>query len=160
MSARKLRVAAAITITCLGAAVAIGACGDSGSSGSSGGKQSKEKVEAQRFLNELDAAVRQGDLDLRIARLNPAVIQRYGEQQCRDFLASLPQDATRRDRVKTVEKVEPFQYSNDGAAPVDAMVVHVKGTVQGKKGDRNLHLARVNGQLTYFIDCGTPLPGQ
>jgi hypothetical protein len=32
----------------------------------------------------------------------------------------------------------------------------VRATIKGKKGDRNIHLARVNGQLTYFIDCGQP----
>jgi hypothetical protein len=36
----------------------------------------------------------------------------------------------------------------------------VKETNKGKKGDRNIHLARVNGQLTYFIDCGQPLAAQ
>ena len=152
MSVRKLRVGAAITITCFGAAVA---CGDSGS-----GASRKAKAEARRFLNELDAAVRDGNIDLLVARLNPAVIQRYGEQQCRDFIAAQPPDQTRRDRVRTVAKEEPFQYSDDGAPPVNAVVVHVKATIHGKKGDRNLHLARADGGLTYFIDCGNPLPGQ
>jgi hypothetical protein len=29
-----------------------------------------------------------------------------------------------------------------------------------KTGERNLNLARVNGQLTYFIDCGRPVAQQ
>lgn len=33
----------------------------------------------------------------------------------------------------------------------------VRETRLGKKADRDLHLARVGGQLTYFIDCGNPL---
>jgi hypothetical protein len=43
---------------------------------------------------------------------------------------------------------------------VAALPVQVPATMKGKKGDRNIHLARVNGQLTYFIDCGDPLMRQ
>ena len=148
MNVTRIRVAAAITMTCLGAAFAVGACGGSGGNGSKATADTKAqsgnsatRAEAQKFLNEL-------------------VIERYGEQQCRDFLAGQPPDQTRRDRVKTVSKEEPFRYSNDGAPPVNTVVVHVKATIQGKKGDRNLHLARANGGLTYFIDCGSPLVRQ
>jgi hypothetical protein len=162
----RMHAVAAVTVMCVGAALGAVACGGSGGSegsggsGGSGGGGSKTKAEAQRFLNELDAAVRQGDTDVRVSRLNPAVIQRYGEQQCRDFITAQPPDQTRRDRVKRVAKEAPFQYSDDGAPPVNAAVVHVKATIQGKRGDRNLHLARADGRLTYFIDCGNPLPGQ
>jgi hypothetical protein len=129
-----------------------------GSDGKSS-KRSKDEVEAQRFLNQLDAAVRQCNIDFRVARLNPAVIDRYGEQQCRDFLGGQPTDNTRRDRVKRVGKPEAFEYDTDTLSVTipDAISVQVRETRMGKKGDRNLHLARVNGELTYFVDCGTPL---
>ena len=115
----------------------------------------------QKFLNEVDAAVRAGNVDLRLARLNPAVIARYGEQQCRDFLAG-QQDATRKDKVKKVGKPESFEFATDNqsATVTDSLPVQVRETNKGKKGDRNIHLARVNGQLTYFIDCGQPLAAQ
>jgi hypothetical protein len=160
MSVRKLGVAAAITITCVGAAVAGGACG--GSDGSDDGGRSKAKVEAQRFLNQLDKAVRERNIDLRVASLNPAVIERYGEQQCRDFLASQPADKTRRDRVKRVGKPESFEYDTDKLSVTipDAIPVLVRETRLGKKSDRDLHLAPANGGLTYFIDCGAPLVRQ
>jgi hypothetical protein len=115
----------------------------------------------QNFLNVLDAAVRTGNTDLRLAHLNPAVISRYGEPQCRDFLAG-QHDKTRRDQVTSVGKPESFEYATDNQAVVipDAIPVQVRETSKGKKGDRNIHLARVNGQLTYFIDCGGPLVRQ
>jgi hypothetical protein len=153
------------TAACAGLVIALGACGGSdasaGSAGSGGSGSKKAKKEAQAFLNELDTAVREGNTDLRIARLNPAVIDRYGEQQCRDFLAG-QEDNTRRDRVKSVGKPEPFEYATDKQTVTvpDALPVQVRATIKGKKGDRNIHLARVNGQLTYFIDCGQPLPAQ
>jgi len=159
MSVTSVRVATAI-MSCLGAAIVIGAC--SSSDGSDGGGSGKAKAEAQRFLNQLDAAVRRGDTDFRIARVNPAVIERYGEQQCRDFLAGQPQDKTRRDRVKRVGRPESFEYDTDNLSVTiaDATPVLVRETRLGKKADRGLHLARVNGELTYFIDCGTPLVRQ
>jgi hypothetical protein len=148
-----------IPAACLVATLLVGAC--SSASGSDSGGGSKAKAEVKKFLNEIDAAARAGNVDLRLARLNPAVIARYGDQQCRDFLAG-QQDATRKDRVKKVGKPETFEYSTDSqtATIADALPVQVRATIKGKKGDRNIHLARVNGQLTYFIDCGQPLPAQ
>ena len=57
---------------------------------------------------------------------------------------------------------ESFEYATDNQSVVipDALPVQVRETSKGKKGDRNIHLARVNGQLTYFIDCGGPLVRQ
>jgi hypothetical protein len=147
------RIAIPATALCLAAALALGAC-------SSGGG-SKAESEVQNFLNVLDAAVRTGNTDLRLAHLNPAVIDRYGEPQCRDFLAG-QHDKTRRDQVTSVGKPESFEYTTDNQSVIipDALPVQVRETNKGKKGDRNIHLARVNGQLTYFIDCGGPLVRQ
>ena len=154
----RIRTALMIPSACLAAALLFGAC--SSASGSDGGG-SKAKAEVKKFLNEVDAAVRSGNVDLRLARLNPAAIARYGEQQCRDFLAG-QQDATRKDRVKKVGKPETYEYATDNqsATIADALPVQVRATIKGKKGDRNIHLAHVNGQLTYFIDCGQPLAAQ
>jgi hypothetical protein len=143
------RIAIAAFAVCPGMTVAVAACGGSGGSGGSGSGSKKAKKEAQTFLNELDDAVREGNID------------RYGDQQCRDFQTA-QQDDTRRDRVKSVGKPESFEYATDNqtVTVADALPVQVRATIKGKKGDRNIHLARVNGQLTYFIDCGEPLMRQ
>ena len=141
------------------ALVGVAACDtDSGESTREGGP------EVQKFLNQLDEAVRKGDTDFRIARLHPAVIERYGEQQCHDFLAS-PQagpDPSRRDRVERVDKPEPFDFTtDDGAVPIpDAQLVLVKETFEKKTTTRELHVAKVDGEFRYFIDCGPPLQRQ
>ena len=157
---RRTRLALPVTAVCVAASLALGACSSAGGSDGGGGG-SKTKSEVQKFLNEVDAAVRAGNVDLRLARLNPAVIARYGEPQCRDFLAG-QQDATRKDKVKKVSKPESFEFATDNqsATVTDSLPVQVRETNKGKKGDRNIHLARVNGQLTYFIDCGQPLAAQ
>jgi hypothetical protein len=150
---RITRPATAVCVAATAATLALGAC-------SSGGG-SKAESEVHKFLNVLDAAVRTGNADLRLAYLNPAVIDRYGEPQCRDFLAG-QRDKTRRDQVTRVGKPESFEYATDNQSVVvpDALPVQVRETSKGKKGDRDIHLARVNGQFTYFIDCGGPLVRQ
>jgi hypothetical protein len=155
----RIRTALLIPSACFAAALLLGAC--SSASGSDGGGGSKAKSEVQKFLNQLSAAVRNNDVDFRIAHLHPTVIERYGEQQCRDFLAG-QQDTTRKDKVRKVGKPESYQYTTDkqSARIADALPVLTKETNKGKKGDRSIHLARVNGQLTYFIDCGQPLAAQ
>jgi hypothetical protein len=154
MNMTRNRITRPATVICVAATLALGAC----SGGSDGGGGSKAKAEVKKFLNELDAAARAGNVDVRLARLNPAVIARYGEQQCRDFLAG-QHDPTRKDTVTKVGKPESYQYATDNKSAIipDALPVQVRETNKGKKGDRNIHLARVNGQLTYFIDCGQPL---
>ena len=139
-------------------ALAAGGCGGS----SSAKENSKEKKESpQQFLDKLNAAVRKGETDVRVALLHPAVLERYGEQQCRDFLATPEaQDTTRKDKVKRVDKPKPFDFTtDDGALPIpNAQFVLVEETYQKKKSRRELHLARVDGEYRYFIDCGVPLP--
>jgi hypothetical protein len=157
MNMARHRITCPATVVCVAAMLALGAC----SSGGSDGGGSKAKSEVKKFLNEIDAAVRAGKVDLRLSRLNPAVIARYGEQQCRDFLAG-QQDTTRQDKVTKVGTPEPFEYASDNqsATVAGSLPVQVRETNRGKKGDRNIHLARVNGQLTYFIDCGQPVAAQ
>jgi hypothetical protein len=160
----KTRIGLATIAVGLAAVVALGGCGGSSGNGNSdgqAGKKSGAKAEAQQFLDELDAAVREGNTDVRMARLHPAVIARYGEDQCRAFIAG-QQDTTRRNRVQRVGTARPYAYATDNLSATipDTVPVFVRATINKKKGERNLNLARVNGQLTYFIDCGNPVAQQ
>jgi hypothetical protein len=162
------RISFAIITGGLAAAIALGGCGGSSGKGDSdgqAGKTSGAKAEAQQFLDELDAAEREGNADVRMARLNPAVIARYGEDQCRTFIAG-QQDKARRHKVQRVGQARPYEYATDNltATIPDTLPVFAKETATSnnkkKTGERNLNLARVNGQLTYFIDCGRPVAQQ
>ena len=75
------RLAFVVAALVVGALAAV-ACGGSSS------ESDKREEAVQKFLDRLDNAVRDGDTATRVALLHPAVIDRYGEQQCRDFLAS------------------------------------------------------------------------
>jgi hypothetical protein len=160
----RARIALPTAAVCLAVTVGLGGCGGSGSGGEGGSsgttaKKPGKKAEVQQFLDELDTAVREGNTEVRLARLNPAVIQRYGADQCRSFLDG-QRDESRRDKVKRVGKARPYEFTTDNLSVTvpDTLPVFVRATINKKKGDRNLNLARVNGQLTYFTDCGDPLP--
>ena len=164
----RARIALPTAAVCLAVTVALGGCAGSSASGGTTGttattaKKPGAKAEVQQFLDELDAAVREGNTEVRLARLNSAVIQRYGADQCRSFLDG-QQDTTRRHKVKRVGKPRNYAYATDNLSATipDTVPVFATETAEGnkkKKRERNLNLARVDGQLTYFIDCGDPLP--
>jgi hypothetical protein len=159
------RFGVAVAVTVVSALIGTTACGGS-SSGTSkrkvDGADGADKEAVEKFL--VDEAVREGNTQFRVARLHPEVIDRYGEQQCRDFLAGpdAGPDPSRKDKVLRVDKPEAFDFTtDDGAIPVaNAQLVLVKETFKKKTTERELHVASVNGELRYFIDCGAPLQRQ
>jgi hypothetical protein len=64
--------------------------------------------------------------------------------------------------VNRVDKPAPFDFTtDDGAIHIpNAQLVIVKETFQKKNSERELHVALVDGEHRYFIDCGTPLVRQ
>jgi hypothetical protein len=161
-SARR-RFGAVIAVAVVIALAAIGCGGSSSEKSKDKTKASGGKAEVQEFLDELDEAVRTSNVDFRLARLHPVVIDRYGEQQCRDFLASPEaQDPSRKDKVKRVDRPAAFEFTtDDGNIPIpDAQFVLVSETYRKKKSQRELHVARFDGEYRYFIDCGVPLQRQ
>ena len=110
------------------------------------------------FIPRLVEALRTGDAAFQVARLHPATLERYGEEQCRTELPRR-QDATVAITVLKVGEPESWDYTTDGlsttialAVPVDADIV-----VQGKAGRQTLHFAIVDGTVLWFTDCGTPV---
>ena len=112
----------------------------------------------QDFLDRLADAVRSGDVDFQVERLHPAVIDRYGEDQCRSFFESRT-DPTRAYAVTSVAPdPQPFDYATDGGSETidGTTVVHATVTQDGQTGPATLHLAELDDELTYFVDCGEP----
>lgn len=113
------------------------------------------------FLAGFTAAVQDGDVDWLLVRLNPAVIQRYGEDQCRSYLRSSVIDPTMRLQVSGVTGPGTWQWSTDGRSTVVDEVYRVDAHrfLRGSETTGNLWLANVDGNLTWFADCGTPQRG-
>jgi hypothetical protein len=115
-------------------------------------------VEAVRaFLAPFARAIRSGDTAFLLAKLHPAVITLYGEQQCRTFLAGI-RDRTRAYRVVSVSGLQIYDYNPDGLSIplMNVFTVLVRQTADGESAPASIHLGLVDGGLRWFTDCGTP----
>lgn len=114
----------------------------------------------EEFLAALAEAARTGDTGFRVERLHPVVIERYGSAACRANLSTA--DPTRAFVVQSVRsKREAFDYSSDGQSVTipATVVVDVQSTMNGQTSPTSVHIKKVDGRFTYFVDCGTPATG-
>jgi hypothetical protein len=111
-----------------------------------------------QFLAALAGAFRAGDTNYLMSRLNPAVIGRYGNPQCLSTLATA-QDPSAEFVVKTVSEPAEFAWTTDErTVPVaDTLTVEVDRVQRGVTQAAVLHVTPVNGQFTWFVDCGNPI---
>jgi len=112
----------------------------------------------EQFLDELATAVRGGDVSFQLSRLHPAVIGRYGTDQCRADIVTRT-DPSRRYVVKSVSPTaRPYEYASDGQSVTIAEAITVEADVvdHGQTQPVTLHLAKADGGYAYFSDCGTP----
>ena len=113
--------------------------------------------DATQFLAALGTALRAGDTNFLVGRLNPAVVARYGSAQCLGALAGA-RDPSATFTVKQVSDPADFDWTTDGKTVVipDTLTVDVDRVVRGVAESATVHIARVNGQLTWLVDCGIP----
>jgi hypothetical protein len=111
----------------------------------------------QEFLRLFAAAFRGGDAAFLLARLHPAVITLYGQEQCTTYTATLT-DPTRAYRFISVSAPGTYDYSPDGRSiqVSDVLTVRVRQTAYGQTITGPIHLAVVEGTVRWFTDCGTP----
>jgi hypothetical protein len=114
----------------------------------------------QAFLASFVAALRGGNQSFLFDRLDPAVIARYGTAQCQAYVPELFDPNASLQLVK-VTGPATFDYATDGrSTQVQGVYTFtVQGTVAGRTGTRDYHLALVNGRYRIFVDCGTPPAG-
>src|SRR2546429_1330378 len=68
----------------------------------------------QQFLDKLGQAVREGDVNFQLERLNAATISRYGNDACRTELGTRT-DPTRSYTIKSVApQKQAYDYASDG----------------------------------------------
>jgi len=112
-----------------------------------------------RFLDVLANDIATGNVGHELATLNPAVIQRYGADQCRSLFAAST-DPTAAFKIKEVTGPIQYDYTSDGLTTTvpNTFFVDATRTVQGQPQDQTLHVAKDNnGSLSWFTACGTPL---
>jgi hypothetical protein len=158
-------VAAGVILTGVGVA---GALGDWGTSTTSTAKATVTPATTtaapakgetpQQFLDALATAVRAGDVAFQLDRLHPAVIDRYGTDQCRANIATRT-DPSRHYVVKSVSPAgRPYDYASDGKTVTIAAAITVEADVvdHGQTQPVTVHLAKADGRYAYFSDCRTP----
>ena len=115
----------------------------------------------EAFVRAFAAAVRAGDTATLLARLHPAVFERYGEAQCASYLPSVT-DTDLDLVVRAVTGPGAYTWETDGSRTdiSDAYVVEVSRKERGETLLQEIHLARAvevggtGGTLRWFTDCG------
>ena len=111
------------------------------------------------FFASFVKAIHDGDTTWLLARLHPAVIERYGEAQCRTAVASL-RDPTFAVSLSSAGTPSDYVYASDGRSTTvpNTATFDSQGTVQGQASTtRQYHFALVDGRYRTFLDCGNPL---
>lgn len=129
----------------------------------------KPAVEALgKFTEKWQRAFQSGDVEFLVARLHPAVIERYGEAACRVSINRQAPDPVWKLTVEKVSELGLYEYRSDGHSTMinSAYTVTAFRTssnqTQGQSGPAaggtsDIHLALVEGKLRWFSDCGDPL---
>jgi hypothetical protein len=112
--------------------------------------------DAEGFVNDLGEALQAGDEVFLFDRLHPAVLDRYGEEQCRAYLETkeIPDLVL---EFRDVGGPEPWDWTLDDVTTsfAEAYTVTLYNSQAG--GEEELHLVVVGGELRWFTDCGDPL---
>jgi hypothetical protein len=110
------------------------------------------------FLAAFVQALRTGDETFLVQRLHPAVLARYGTEQCRRAVREL-EDPNAELRLVRVSQSRFFTYASDGRTETVAntFTLATDGTVHGRRGTREYHVAVVDGRFRTFLDCGAPV---
>jgi hypothetical protein len=112
------------------------------------------------FISAFNTAFADADVEALMALLNPAVVERYGENACLTYLQSVVENTIE------VEVVEVLSFGwwtwelDDLETEFDNVyTVLVNATAQGQTVEQEIHYAQLeDGTLTWFTDCGDPLP--
>ena len=107
-----------------------------------------------QFLQLFATALQTGDTSFLIGRLNPHVIEVYGEASCAAAVAAMT-DPTASFTINATSGPAPFNWSESGTpVPVDDVyTVSVARVAEGQSSVQDIHLALVQGQLTWFRKC-------
>jgi hypothetical protein len=106
------------------------------------------------FLQLFATALQTGDTSFLVGRLNPHVIEVYGEANCAAAVAAMT-DPTASFTINATSGPAPFTWNEPGTpVPVDDVyTVSVTRIAEGQSSVQDIHLALVQGRLTWFRKC-------
>jgi hypothetical protein len=116
----------------------------------------------QEFFDLFTEAQRTGDIAFLVARLHPAVLDRYDTAACETYLGSI--DAPNPSaEVQSVGATATWSWETDGLARdiPDATTVTVRRTEDGTsfvEGESHI-VTGDDGRTRWFTDCGSPKEG-
>jgi hypothetical protein len=112
----------------------------------------------REFAMQLEAYNHAPAPDELVRVLHPEIIATYGEQTCLAYADQVADDTLQID-VVTVYGLDTWEFSLDGVSysirdvyTVDAII-----TRDGESSATQTHFGLVDGDLTWFTDCGEPL---
>ena len=88
------------------------------------------------------------------------MIDRYGASACEAKLASDVADPTYAVDIVAIHPLAPWDYVTDGRTTTiaQAWTVDANVTTLGATSSREVHVAPMDGAVSWFTDCGDPLP--
>jgi hypothetical protein len=109
----------------------------------------------QQFLSSFTTALRDGDRNFLLDRMDPAVIERYSTAQCQTKTRTLLDPGAQLQLLR-VTGPEVYEYSSSGQTTRVGQVYtfNVTGSLYGTSATRDLHFALVDGKFRFFTDCG------
>lgn len=114
-----------------------------------------EPIEA--FYPDFNAALAEHDVEFLFARLAPPVFDRYGADQCRSYLDSLPPQDTELEVIDVAGPAAWDWVSDEVVTTIpDAYTVTLERTVDGQTSQIESHVVQADGEVRWFTDCGDP----
>ncbi len=108
------------------------------------------------FLDSLGEAHASANGDSLFSSLDVASIDRYGEDQCRSYLNGVVGSVLDPALLGATEG--PWNYETDDASTLitDAWELAIDVTLGSQQTQTTMHVRVVDGEITWFTDCGTP----
>lgn len=109
------------------------------------------------FYARLTSGLQTADVPTLFDLLHPAVLDRYGAEQCRDYLADAGDESISIE-VLGMDAPAPWTWELDGVSTeiAPAIAVTIRLSVGDASVEQEAHLAVADGALRWFTDCGDP----
>ncbi|MEZ5282107.1 MAG: hypothetical protein R2770_16730 [Acidimicrobiales bacterium] len=118
------------------------------------------RATVQDFFANWAVAIGEADVEFLLAALHPAVIDRYGTEQCAAYLEQVAGQPIEVEVVSTSELITG-EFARDGLTRVidDLVLVEIARRDRGAEEAvvQQTRLGFVEGEPRWFTDCGEPL---